>query len=231
MLKSTFKKKLSDDRAIAATEFAIIFPILIMFMIGSVEAFNYFSFQRQAENAGASLLRVFSEHTADPSTPGTYTTSVSEFQSMKLMLRAIMSDIFERESYTFFMNNNDIDIMYVTRKINNSKPQFKWFMGNSDFRGLSNYFCSHPFPLRPNIYPFTWTTFPENLNPNLDTIILKLSMTYVPIMARFSFVNVKIPIDKYFFAVPRYVDTIIHSNTPIGTRFNDVPYSTDHSCS
>jgi len=231
MLIATYFHKIrvyiTNTRALAAVEFALISPILIIILFGSLETFYYLSFQRRAENASASLMRALSEHVPDNSATNIYTTNVVEWQNMTLLLRALMPDIFEKEQFTDFIADNTIDVIYMSRK-GDDKPRLKWAITKNQISGMNARMCQINLALRPTIYPFSWQTFPD-MNHYLDTIILHVRLIYTPLFSRSGLLNINMPIDKYILAVPRYVDSIVLSNDMSGSN-SSIPPTTIVNC-
>jgi hypothetical protein len=200
------------QQGIAMMEFVVIAPFMVMFLYGLVEAMHYLSFQRRAQAALASLSRAFSEHQADatsPATPQTYTTKTAEWQGMMLMLRALVPEAFQGTQS--FPGTATLDMMYVSHDSNNA-PWLKWVMASDDFKAYQGLYCGKAMNTRTAIFPFEWISFPQNLNPNLNTVIMKLSLPYTPLVANLPFFHVSTSIDNYSFVVPRYVDTIALSS-------------------
>jgi Flp pilus assembly protein TadG len=225
MLIALYIKKIyafvTDRCALAAIEFAFIAPFLVVLLYGSTELFNYLSFQRHAENAGASIIRSLTENVADAATPHSYQTSTDDYMNMRHLLPALLADEFNTESSKEFYRENYINIAYVNRSTPTTTrrgktiyyPQVKWgIFSKNDPNGWSDIEkllgrCSTTVNTRTNIYPFSWATFPD-INEGLDTIVLQIHLKYKPLLTKLFFPNLATSIDSYFFAVPRYVNTI-----------------------
>ena len=183
-----FKGFFKNTQALAAMEFALVLPVMMLLFYGSFETLQFLSFQRRLQSAAGSITRFISEVTPDSPDVKTYTMDITEWQYMVNLVPFYVPEVLSNAIRfgTQWERQFTLDIMYinVTKNpaTNRNEPRIQWVVGGTAFKPTTT--CQlNPLPLRPHAYPFDWTTYPAPLNNIGDKLIVQLSMPYRPVLA------------------------------------------------
>jgi Flp pilus assembly protein TadG len=190
-------------QAIAAAEFALILPLLVTLMLGSVEAARLITFARNVTQVAATAVEMLSEN-------GTGTVNYIDLHFVQDSTMVIFPQILQDAAQKGITWNNDVSISMASIIFT---PNPSTCTSNCNYianvvwnSGPSKRACGVTLTQVPDISSPSKTTLPTDVFGPGSIIVVDIVFSYTPIFGLGLFGT--IPITRSAYLAPRYVPLI-----------------------
>lgn len=194
--------------AASAVEFAIIFPVFVLLMLGGFEIVRYITVSRQLTYAANSMATMLAERTSAVNGNGV----IFAFNSAMITFPQVLNDPARKNTNWYNYMSITLSSILFTPTVNGCtsgctyKANVDWSIGTNGSRSCSVAPVSAPSTSTPSN-----TTLPQDVFTAGSIIVADVVYPFVPILA-LNFVP-SITLRRSVYLQPRYLNKIPMANT------------------
>jgi hypothetical protein len=181
-----------DCRGIAATEFAIIVPIMLVLLFSTVEICSGLAVDRKVSLVARTIANLTSQGTS---------ASISDLTNFVGAANLIMVPYVQP---TYPAPNMTISELYIDPASGNARVQWSW--------GAAPHSLTSIVPVPPSMIAIDPTT--HAIIANQYIIFSEVNTTYTPSLGSFGNMNAAVTLSDVAYALPRQSTCVFYPSTP-----------------